>query len=77
MLRSGVIAKKDGMTRLFMKTASRSVTVLLFFRPLRQTQVVAQRTIRTGRNTAGQLGAGTARLKRTSQAMRGHFAAAS
>ena len=39
-------------------------------------QVVAQRTTEKDGYTAVQLGAGSAKAKRTSQAMRGHFAAA-
>jgi len=73
MLRSGVIAKKVGMTRLFMADGRQvPVTVL----QLDNLQVVAQRTVETDGYTAVQLGAGTAKVKRTSQAMRGHFAAA-
>ncbi|AXI45136.1 50S ribosomal protein L3 [Sulfitobacter sp. SK012] len=73
MLRSGVIAKKMGMTRLFMEDGKQiPVTVLL----LDGLQVVAQRTNEKDGYTAVQLGAGTAKVKRTSQAMRGHFAAA-
>ena len=73
MLRSGVIAKKVGMTRLFMEDGRQvPVTVL----QLDNLQVVAQRTVETDGYTAVQLGAGTAKVKRTSQAMRGHFAAA-
>jgi len=73
MLRSGVIAKKMGMTRLFMEDGRQiPVTVL----QLDGLQVVAQRTIERDGYTAVQLGAGTAKVKRTSQAMRGHFAAA-
>ena len=74
MLRSGVIAKKVGMTRLFMEDGRQvPVTVL----QLDKLQVVAQRTAERDGYTAVQLGAGTAKAKRTSQAMRGHFAAAS
>ncbi|WP_037915857.1 50S ribosomal protein L3 [Sulfitobacter sp. 20_GPM-1509m] len=74
MLRSGVIAKKVGMTRLFMEDGKQiPVTVL----QLDKLQVVAQRTPEKDGYTAVQLGAGTAKVKRTSQAMRGHFAAAS
>ena len=74
MLRSGVIAKKVGMTRLFMEDGKQiPVTVL----QLDKLQVVGQRTEETHGYTAVQLGAGTAKAKRTSQAMRGHFAAAS
>ena len=73
MLRSGVIAKKVGMTRLFMDDGKQvPVTVL----QLDKLQVVAQRTPEQHGYSAVQLGAGTAKAKRTSQAMRGHFAAA-
>ena len=73
MLRSGVIAKKVGMTRLFMEDGRQvPVTVL----QLDNLQVVAQRTPEKDGYAAVQLGAGAAKAKRTSQAMRGHFAAA-
>jgi large subunit ribosomal protein L3 len=73
MLRSGVIAKKVGMTRLFPDDGRQvPVTVL----QLDKLQVVAQRTADTHGYSAVQLGAGSAKAKRTSQAMRGHFAAA-
>ncbi|QUJ75699.1 50S ribosomal protein L3 [Sulfitobacter albidus] len=73
MLRSGVIAKKVGMTRLFMEDGRQiPVTVL----QLDKLQVVDQRTMDRDGYTAVQLGAGSAKAKRTSQAMRGHFAAA-
>ncbi|MEM9843569.1 MAG: 50S ribosomal protein L3 [Pseudomonadota bacterium] len=73
MLRSGVIAKKVGMTRLFMEDGKQiPVTVL----QLDKLQVVAQRTPEQHGYAAVQLGAGAAKAKRTSQAMRGHFAAA-
>jgi large subunit ribosomal protein L3 len=73
MLRSGVIAKKVGMTRLFMDDGRQvPVTVL----QLDKLQVVAQRTPDKHGYAAVQLGAGTAKAKRTSQAMRGHFAVA-
>ncbi|MFD2738093.1 50S ribosomal protein L3 [Sulfitobacter aestuarii] len=73
MLRSGVIAKKVGMTRLFLEDGKQiPVTVL----QLDKLQVVAQRTVDRDGYTAVQLGAGTAKAKRTSQAMRGHFAVA-
>ena len=73
MLRSGVIAKKVGMTRLFMEDGKQiPVTVL----QLDKLQVVAQRTADQHGYSAVQLGAGTAKAKRTTQAMRGHFAAA-
>jgi large subunit ribosomal protein L3 len=73
MLRSGVIAKKVGMTRLFMEDGRQvPVTVL----QLDKLQVVAQRTADSHGYSAVQLGAGSAKAKRTSKAMRGHFAAA-
>ncbi|MDP7152422.1 MAG: 50S ribosomal protein L3 [Paracoccaceae bacterium] len=72
-MRSGVIAKKVGMTRLFMEDGKQiPVTVL----QLDNLQVVAQRTNDKDGYTAVQLGAGAAKAKRTSKAMRGHFAAA-
>jgi len=73
MLRTGLIAKKVGMTRLFMEDGKQvPVTVL----SLENLQVVAQRTAEKDGYVAVQLGAGAAKAKRTSKAMRGHFAAA-
>ena len=73
MLRTGLIAKKMGMTRVFMEDGRQiPVTVL----SLENLQVVAQRTNDRDGYVAVQLGAGAAKAKRTSQAMRGHFAAA-
>lgn len=72
-MRSGIIAKKVGMTRLFMEDGKQiPVTVL----QLENLQVVDQRTSDRDGYTAVQLGAGSAKAKRTSQAMRGHFAKA-
>ena len=73
MLRTGLIAKKVGMTRIFQEDGRQiPVTVL----SLENLQVVAQRTTDRDGYVAVQLGAGAAKAKRTSQAMRGHFAAA-
>ena len=73
-MRSGVIAKKLGMTRLFLENGTQvPVTVL----QLENLQVVAQRTADKDGYTAVQLGAGAAKAKRTTAAMRGHFAKAS
>ncbi len=73
-MRSGVIAKKLGMTRLFLEDGKQvPVTVL----QLENLQVVAQRTVEKDGYTAVQLGAGLAKAKRTTAAMRGHFAKAS
>ena len=72
-MRSGVIARKVGMTRLFMEDGRQvPVTVL----QLDTLQVVAQRTADKDGYTAVQLGAGNAKVKRVSKAMRGHFSAA-
>ena len=72
-MRSGILAKKVGMTRLFMEDGKQiPVTVL----QLDNLQVVAQRTAEKDGYSAVQLGAGAAKAKRTSKAMRGHFAAA-
>lgn len=72
-MRSGIIAKKVGMTRLFMEDGKQvPVTVL----QLENLQVVANRTAEKDGYTAVQLGAGTAKVKRVSKAMRGHFAVA-
>ena len=68
MLRSGVIAKKVGMTRLFLEDGKQvPVTVL----QLDNVQVVAQRTVEKDGYTAVQLGAGAAKAKRTGANVRG------
>ncbi|MEY1556891.1 50S ribosomal protein L3 [Yoonia sp. R2331] len=73
MLRTGLIAKKVGMTRLFMEDGKQiPVTVLA----LEKLQVVSQRTAEKDGYTAVQLGAGAAKARRVSKAMKGHFAAA-
>ncbi|WP_347267419.1 50S ribosomal protein L3 [Paracoccus sp. (in: a-proteobacteria)] len=73
MLRTGVIAKKLGMTRLFLEDGKQvPVTVL----HVDNVQVIAQRTVETDGYVALQLGAGEAKAKRVTGAMRGHFAKA-
>ena len=70
-MRTGVIAKKLGMTRLFDETGSHvPVTVL----SLDGCQVTAQRTQDKDGYVALQLGAGAKKPKNTSKAERGHFA---
>ncbi len=70
-MRSGVIAKKLGMTRLFMEDGRQvPVTVL----QMDAVQVVAQRTAERDGYTAVQLGAGNAKPKNVTEPMRGHFA---
>ena len=72
-MRSGIIAKKLGMTRLFMDDGKQiPVTVL----QLDSLQVVAQRTADKHGYSAVQLGTGTIKVKRVSKALRGHFAVA-
>jgi large subunit ribosomal protein L3 len=70
-MRSGVIARKLGMTRLFLEDGKQvPVTVL----QLDGLQVVAQRTAERDGYTAVQLGAGNAKPKNVSAPQRGHFA---
>ena len=72
-MRTGVLAKKLGMTRFFDEAGQHvPVTVL----SLDGCQVTAQKTIEKDGYVALQLGAGTKKAKNTSQAMRGHFAKA-
>ena len=72
-MRSGVIAQKIGMTRVYNDAGEHvPVTVLR----VENLQVVAQRTQEKNGYTAVQLGVGLAKVKNTSKAMRGHFAAA-
>ncbi|MDA0997889.1 MAG: 50S ribosomal protein L3 [Proteobacteria bacterium] len=72
-MRTGLIAKKLGMTRIFAEGGTHvPVTVLA----LDNVQVVAQRTEEKDGYTAVQLGWGTAKVKRMSKALRGHYAKA-
>jgi len=73
MLRTGVIAKKLGMTRLFLDDGRQVPVTVLHVDNL---QVVAQRTTERDGYVAVQLGAGNAKAKRVSAPMRGHFAKA-
>ena len=72
-MRTGVIAKKVGMTRVFTSEGTHvPVTVL----QMEGVQVVAQRTMDRDGYTAVQLGAGDAKPKNVNAPMRGHFAKA-
>jgi large subunit ribosomal protein L3 len=72
-MRSGVIAQKLGMTRIFTDAGEHiPVTVLR----LDRCQVVGHRTPEKNGYTALQLGAGTPKVKRLTRATRGHFAVA-
>ncbi len=72
-LRTGLLAKKLGMTRIFKDDGSHvPVTVL----HLDQLQVVATRTEERDGYSAVQLGWGKAKVKNVTQPNRGHFARA-
>ena len=72
-MRSGIIAKKVGMTRLFMEDGKQvPVTVL----QMDNLQVIAQMTPDSNGYTAVQLGAGSVKVKNVSKPLRGHFASA-
>jgi large subunit ribosomal protein L3 len=70
VMRTGVIAKKMGMTRLFQEDGRHvPVTVLA----LENLQVVARRESERDGYVAVQLGAGSAKAKNLSKPQRGHF----
>ena len=72
-MRTGLIAQKLGMTRVFdAEGAHVPVTVL----KIDGCQVVAQRTAEKDGYTALQLGIGKAKVKNVTKPMRGHFAKA-
>ena len=72
-MRTGLIGKKVGMSRVF-KDDGRHVPVTVV--DVSGCQVVAQKTEERDGYTAVQLGAGTAKPKNTPKPMRGHFAKA-
>jgi large subunit ribosomal protein L3 len=72
-MRTGLIAQKLGMSRLFAEDGSHvPVTVL----KVDQCQVVAQRTVDRDGYAALQLGCGKAKVKNVTKPQRGHFAKA-
>ncbi|WP_298223111.1 50S ribosomal protein L3 [Acidocella sp.] len=72
-MRTGVIAKKLGMTRLFKEDGTHvPVTVL----HLDEVRVVAARNVENDGYSAVQLGIGKAKSKNVSKAQKGHFAKA-
>ena len=72
-MRSGVIAQKVGMTRLFTEAGAHvPVTVLR----LANCQVIGHRTIDKNGYVALQLGSGTRKVKNVTKAERGNFAIA-
>jgi large subunit ribosomal protein L3 len=72
-MRSGIIARKLGMTRVF-DDAGHHVPVTVV--KLDNVQVVAIKSVDKDGYTALQLGAGVAKAKNVSRPMRGHFAKA-
>jgi large subunit ribosomal protein L3 len=71
--RTGLVAQKMGMTRLFTDAGDQvPVTVL----KVDDCRVIAQRTVESDGYTALQIGVGKAKVKNVSKAMRGHFAKA-
>jgi large subunit ribosomal protein L3 len=73
MMRTGVIAKKLGMTRIFKEDGTHvPVTVL----HLDEVRVVAAKTVESDGYNAVQLGFGKAKIKNVSKPQKGHFAKA-
>lgn len=71
-MRSGVLAQKVGMTRVFNEDG---VTVPVTVLKMDKVQVVSTRTKEKHGYTAVQLGAGLAKVKNVTKPMRGHYAA--
>ena len=71
--RTGVVARKLGMTRVFADDGAHVPCTVL---QLESVQVVAHKTADRDGYVAMQLGAGEAKAKRTPKALRGHFAKA-
>ncbi len=72
-MRSGVIAQKVGMTRIY---TDDGVNVPVTVLRMENCQVVSQKTDEKNGYTALQLGVGTAKVKNVTKPMRGHFAVA-
>jgi len=72
-MRSGLIAQKLGMTRIY---TDEGVVVPVTVLKVDNCQVVAQKTNDKDGYTALQLGAGVPKIKRLTKAERGHFAVA-
>ncbi|HEC01549.1 MAG TPA: 50S ribosomal protein L3 [Sphingomonadales bacterium] len=72
-MRAGLIAKKVGMSRVFAEGGKHIPVTLLH---VDNCQVVSHKTAEKDGYNAVQLGAGTAKGKRTTRPMRGHFAKA-
>lgn len=72
-MRSGMIALKMGMTRVFAEDGEHIPVTIL---KIAHCQVVAKKSLATDGYNALQLGVGFAKVKRVSKQMRGHFAKA-
>ena len=72
-MRSGIVAQKVGMTRLF---TAEGTHVPVTVRRVDGVQVVAQRTQEKDGYTAVQLGIGTRKAKRVNRALKGQYAKA-
>lgn len=72
-MRTGIIAEKVGMTRVFTESGEHVPVTVLKVEGL---QVVAQKTEERDGYSAVQLGVGKAKVKNVSKSLRGHFAKA-
>lgn len=72
-MRTGLIAKKLGMTNVYNDAGEESCVTVLH---VENCQVVSQKTKEKHGYTALQLGVGAAKVKNVSKAMRGHYAKA-
>ena len=72
-MRTGLIAEKVGMSRLLTEKGEHIPITLL---KVDNCQVIATKTAEKNGYTAVELGVGQAKIKRTSRALRGHFAQA-
>ncbi len=72
-MRTGLIAKKLGMTSVYTEEGVETPVTVLH---VDNCQVVANKTVAKDGYTAVQLGAGVAKVKNVSKALRGHYAKA-
>lgn len=72
-MRTGLIAKKLGMTNVYNEAGEETCVTVLH---VENCQVVAKKTKEKDGYTALQLGVGAAKVKNVSKAMRGHYAKA-
>jgi large subunit ribosomal protein L3 len=72
-MRTGLIAKKIGMTTVYTEEGNETAVTVL---QVENCQVVAQKTKEKDGYTALQLGVGKAKVKNVSKALRGHYAKA-